>query len=79
MQRWLVRSDGPIAGKTVAELMQAWQVNVVQHERAGQPVRLCPGPDTRFAPGDGLIIQGPIETLDQLRAAAIGQAVGAER
>ena len=67
MQRWLVREGCPLCDRTVAEAMSAWKVTVVEHQRAGDAPVLCPDPATRLEPGDGLLLLGPVETLDDLR------------
>lgn len=85
MQRWLVRSGGPLAGKTVGCLMREHQMSVVHLERprdeagAAPEKRLMPDPDTKLEPGDGLLLQGRIRDLERMRgredesvAAAVG-------
>lgn len=75
MQRWLVRAGDPLDGKTVGEIMRGFKVGIVQHERPDAFTTICPDPDATLQPGDGLILQGPIATLESLRAR--GQAVPA--
>jgi len=71
MQRWLVRTNGPLAGKTVAEVMRNCRVNVIEHRRTPAVRRLCPDPDLRLEAGDGLMVQGPIQALQRLRDLAV--------
>ncbi|MBT8487064.1 MAG: NAD-binding protein, partial [Phycisphaerae bacterium] len=76
MQRWLVRHDGPLGGKTVAEVMREHGVMVVRLERTTGEPNVCPSPDLRLEPGDGVLLQGPVETIERLRSAALSEAAG---
>jgi Trk K+ transport system NAD-binding subunit len=67
MQRWLVRRGGPLEGKTIAEAMTEFGITVVEHHRPPHDRKVCPGPNTSLEAGDGLMVQGPIQVLDQLR------------
>ncbi len=73
MQRWLVREAGPLVHKTVSEVMSDHRVMVVEHRRGNDQPAVCPDPDLQLEPGDGLILQGPVNTLDRLRQQTIEQ------
>jgi Trk K+ transport system NAD-binding subunit len=77
-QRWLVRRGGDLAGRTVAELMRDLRIGVVEHHRAGGPRTICPSPDTRLEPGDGLMVQGPVDRLEKLRARTVARIEATE-
>ena len=66
MQRWLVRTDGPLCGRTILDVMAEERLSVVEHVR-GASHTICPMPDTTLEPGDGLMLQGPIKRLQALR------------
>ena len=67
MQRWLVRQDGPLCGATVADTMRAHRIGVLEHRRPSGATTICPDPDLVLEPGDGLMLQGPIDRLEELR------------
>lgn len=67
MQRWLVRRDGPLCGKTVGDVTREFAVLVVEHGRSSDAPRICPAPETTLDAGDGLLLQGRMESLDHLR------------
>lgn len=69
MQRWLVRQDGPLNGKSVAQVMRQFGVSVLEHMRNGGPATFCPDPDLVLKDGDDLMLQGPTANLDNLRDA----------
>jgi Trk K+ transport system NAD-binding subunit len=71
MQRWLVRRDGPLCGKTVAEVMRRYQVCIVEHCRPPASGTVCPDPELHLKPGDGLMLQGLIQSLEKLRQRAV--------
>lgn len=76
MQRWLVRAGGPLCGKSVNDIMCTHHLNVVEHHRPSTGERrMCPDPTVQFEAGDGLIIQGPVRTLELLRAKAVSDAM----
>ncbi len=66
MQTWTVGPRGPLADKTIADVMTEFGVTAVEHRRAGRR-RLMPPLGLRLEPGDELLIQGPFETLAALR------------
>ena len=66
-QRWFVRCDGALCGKTVGDVMVDYGVGIVERRpRDGEP-RLMPPPDTRLHEGDQLLVQGAFEVLSELR------------
>jgi Trk K+ transport system NAD-binding subunit len=67
MQRWTVQSDGPLVGRTVAEVMTDMSCAVVELRSGAASPRLFPPPDVELQPGDELLVQGPFETLSELR------------
>jgi len=67
MQRWQVRRDGPLCGRTVGEIIQEYGVGVIERRTEGEPARLMPPPDTRLGEGDRLLVQGTFEVLNDLR------------
>ncbi len=77
MQRVLVRKNDSLCQKTVADVIREYRLNVVEHHRPGVDRVCCPDPDTRLLPGDGVLLQGPLESLEQFRSQAISDAVGA--
>ncbi|MCI0629583.1 MAG: NAD-binding protein [Phycisphaerales bacterium] len=66
MQRWLVRADGPLTGKTISSLTTEFGLGAVEHHRPPDSPRLFPPPDLQLQPGDGVILQGPLHTLNKL-------------
>lgn len=66
IQRWLVREAGPLAGRTVRDVVETYRVNVVEHDPVGAEPVLVPALDTSLQAGDGLMVQGPLETLAAL-------------
>jgi Trk K+ transport system NAD-binding subunit len=67
MQRWLVRRDDPLAGRTVGDMMRTYGITVVEHCRPPDTRTVCPGPDVDCQAGDGLMVQGPVNVLESLR------------
>ena len=67
MQRWLIRRNGPLTGKTVGVVARDLKVNVLEHRPAGGDPDLCPAPDTPLEAGDGVIVQGAFGVLDKLQ------------
>jgi Trk K+ transport system NAD-binding subunit len=72
MQRWLVRGEGPLCGKTVATVTREFGIGVVEHRRGAAAPTVCPDPDTALEAGDGLMLQGPLESLQRLRVQTAG-------
>jgi len=66
MQRWLVRGGGPLDGRSVGEVTASLGFGVVELHRPPQEPRLFPTHDTRLQPGDGVILQGPLNDLESL-------------
>lgn len=73
MQRWTLRPGGPLDGLTVADALEKFSISVVER-RAGNAAAPFPGPSTRLAPGDQLIVQGRYEDLVRLRPDAAQSA-----
>lgn len=74
MQRWLIRTGGPMCGKTVGEVVAELGVGVVEHQRPGSALRLFPPPDVRLEAGDGLVLQGQLHTLKALWSQNVPQS-----
>lgn len=73
MQRWEVQERGPFTEKSVGRVMTEFGVSVTQYSPAsGGSPRLFPPPDTLLQPKDHLLVQAPYETIQKLRAAAMG-------
>ena len=67
MQRWLVRESGPLAGRTVGELMADPGIVVVEHRPVRAEKKLFPPVDARLERGDRVILQGPYEVLHRMQ------------
>src|SRR5262249_43561016 len=66
MLRWHARPDGPLCGRTVADIMAEYNFVVVEHRRGDEPGCLFPPQRTTIEPGDVLVVQGPLDALQQL-------------
>lgn len=66
MQRWLVRQDGPLCGRTIGQITTELGLGVIEHTRPPEKARLFPPPDTCLFAGDGVILQGPLQLLAEL-------------
>jgi Trk K+ transport system NAD-binding subunit len=71
MQRWIVREGGPLCARTIADVMRDLHITVVEHTRPPEPPTICPDPDTMLEAGDGLMVQGPLSTLEECRPQTI--------
>lgn len=69
VKRWTVDPGGPLAGKTVGQLMDAHEVAVIERTPAHEldEHRLFPPTYIELKPGDELLVQGPMEELVRLR------------
>lgn len=67
MQRWKVEQDGPLCGRTIADVMSEYAFGVVERVPASGARRLFPLPNTRLEPGDEVLVQGTFQALTQLR------------
>ena len=67
MQRWLVRSEGPLNGRTVGEVVDTYGLNIVEHRPVGEEPILIPSLKTKLKAGDGVIVQGPFEVIAELK------------
>lgn len=70
MKRWTVRAGGPLAGMTVGELMDRYEIAVVDYRPLSGATRLFPPTTTRLEPGDHIIVQGAFEELARLKIAS---------
>lgn len=64
--RWKATADGPVAGRTVGQVLTDLGIQVLRHRAAGQAddkARLFPVADTMIASGDELLVQGLYETV----------------
>ena len=66
MQRWSVKAGDRLCGKTVAEVMAACGVNIVEYRPAAGEKQLIPPPDTRLNASDEVLVQGTIARLNAL-------------
>lgn len=72
IERWEVAADSPLCGTSVADVMAAYGVVLVQQrDRQGQ-TRLMPPPTVRISAGDELLVQGPFESLSRQALMAVG-------
>ena len=67
MQRWHVREDGPLCGKTVGDILIEHGFGVVERRSRQEAGRLFPTPDTRLLEGDEILVQGPFDKLAQMQ------------
>jgi hypothetical protein len=51
----------------IGEIMRAYRIVVVEHSRPGGSRVTCPPPETTLEAGDGVMLEGKIETLRDLR------------
>jgi Trk K+ transport system NAD-binding subunit len=70
LHRWTVQPNGPLAARTVGQVMQELSCGVIEWKRPGQPERLFPTAETKLLPGDEVLLQGPYETVTRLRRRA---------
>jgi K+/H+ antiporter YhaU regulatory subunit KhtT len=75
MQRYLVRSAGPLVGKSIGHVMRAYAMLVVQHSPVDGEPALCPDPETVLRAGDGVLLQGALSTLERFRRKSVGGAM----
>lgn len=71
MERWTIHPSGSFSGRSIADILAAHSLSVVELTRAGN-ARLFPPPDTTLAPRDEILVQAPYSTLTSLRAQATG-------
>lgn len=74
MQRWSVRAQGPLCGRTVGAIMAEYGFGVLERQSAAGEPQIIPSPDVVLAAGDRLVVQGPYEALLRLRRQAIDVA-----
>lgn len=73
MQRWLARAGDRFTGRAIADIMRREQVSIVSLTRAGAAQVLCPPAETVIEPGDDLMLQGEMRTLERFRLEAVEQ------
>jgi hypothetical protein len=59
--------------KTIAEVMEAHQVGVLEHCRGDAPGSLYPSPSIELVPGDRVLLQGRFQDLEALVPRAEGR------
>jgi voltage-gated potassium channel len=67
MQLWTVTGDGPLAGKTVGDVLRELRFVTVKWQSAAGKAMLHPPPEQALAAGDSLMVQGSFEALLVLR------------
>ena len=67
MQRWVVREGGPLAGRTVGDIMRQFAVSVVVRRPPEGELALFPAPDVMLQEGDGVVVQGAFDTIIELK------------
>jgi voltage-gated potassium channel len=67
MQRWTVKSGGPMHDRTIAEVMHELGCSVVELGRGSDGSKLFPSPTIKLVAGDELVLQGPYENVARLR------------
>ncbi len=70
MQRWQVRLDGPMCGKTVGDILTRYGFSIMEWRRPGQRPVLFPPAETRLDEDDKIVLQGLFENISVLRAAS---------
>lgn len=68
-QRWTVKPDGPLTGRTVADVLRDMRFSIVKWQPASGDGRLYPPPEQTLAAGDALMVQGSFDALLALRRA----------
>lgn len=74
MQRWAIRRESPLLGRTVADLLNEYQFCTVRRQTPGGAVQLFPPANTRFEAGDELVVQGTFAALVELRRRGVALA-----
>ena len=74
MQRWVIRPDSPLHGRSVADLLNDYQFCTVRQQRASGVVRLFPPANVLFEAGDELVVQGSFAALVELRKRGVALA-----
>jgi voltage-gated potassium channel len=72
IERCRVESGGPLCGKTVADVMVAYGVAVLERRPRGAEPRFVPPPGTSLQADDVLLVQGTFQALSELRAKLSG-------
>jgi len=66
LQQWTVRSEGPLEGRTVGEVMREYGVTIVKRRRGDAEPQLFPPPEAALTADDRLLVQGPYDHLRRL-------------
>lgn len=74
MQRWLVRTGGPMDGMTVGQVLAEHRVMVLHKTSPDAPTLMMPPHDVSLGPGDGLMLQGRVPDLERVRALQMSSA-----
>ncbi len=67
IQRWCVRKDGPLCGKSVGDVMVEYGFGVAERRPKDEPAVLFPPPSTELLAGDEILVQGPFKDLQALK------------
>ncbi len=71
MQTWRVRDGGPLCHLTVGDVLAHYGFAVVRHRPTDGEAKLFPPPAARLECGDEILVQGPFDTLMELRRKAV--------
>ena len=63
MRRILVRNNDGLCGKTIGQVIADLSLGVLEHVRPPNKPQLFPPPDIQLEAGDGLVLQGPLQSL----------------
>lgn len=67
VQRWAVEPSGPLAERSVGEIVEQHRVVVIEHQPPEGQNRLFPPPATRLKAGDEVLVQGTYQALIELK------------
>ncbi len=65
-QRCLAAAGGPLAGRTVGDLVRAHGIGIVEQRPRSGVAKLFPTPEARIEPGDEILVQGPFDVLERI-------------
>jgi Trk K+ transport system NAD-binding subunit len=68
MVKWLVKPRGPLDGVAVGRIMEDLRCGVAELRRDSEPPVLFPPPETVLRAGDRVMVQGPFDALEKLKA-----------
>ncbi len=66
IQRWRIKRDFPLFGKTVGQAIDELGVSIVELRREGHPPRLFPPIEVQLQADDEVVLQGPLQAVGQL-------------